>query len=114
MTNASVQKANSDRANEKTALARAALGKDIRAKWDKFSEIEVGALRSEEQLVTQLIAKYSLSSIQTFGGTPDDNFMVVIDDSSKKRRLVFSGISKIKVMLYRGSASPITANSTFA
>ena len=45
----------------------------------------------------KLIAKYSLSSIQTFGGTPDDNFMVVIDDSSKKRRLVFSGISKIKV-----------------
>jgi hypothetical protein len=64
MTNASVQKANSDRANEKTALARAALGKDIRAKWDKFSEIEVGALRSEEQLVAQLIAKYSLDRPQ--------------------------------------------------
>ena len=64
MTNASVQKANSDRANEKTALARAALGKDIRAKWDKFSEIEVGALKSEDDLVTQLVSKYSLDKAQ--------------------------------------------------
>jgi hypothetical protein len=52
MTNISVQKANSDRANKAT------LGKDIRAKWDKFSEIEVGALKSEGDLVTLLVAKY--------------------------------------------------------
>lgn len=53
MTNISDQKANSDTAN------RARLGKDIRAKWDKFSEIEVGALKSEADLATQLVAKYS-------------------------------------------------------
>ena len=52
MTNISDQKTNSDAAN------KAALGKDIRAKWDKFSEIEVGALKSEGDLVTQLVAKY--------------------------------------------------------
>jgi len=52
MTNISDQKANSDAANKAT------LGKDIRAKWDKFSEIEVGALKSEGDLVTQLVAKY--------------------------------------------------------
>ena len=52
MTNISDQKTNSDAAN------KAALGKDIRAKWDKFSEIEVGALKSEDDLVTQLVAKY--------------------------------------------------------
>jgi hypothetical protein len=51
MTNISDQKTNSDAAN------KAALGKDIRAKWDKFSEIEVGALKSECDLVTQLYAK---------------------------------------------------------
>lgn len=54
MTNISVQKENSDRAN------RATLGKDIRAKWDKFSEIEVGAMKSEADLVTQLVSRYSL------------------------------------------------------
>jgi len=54
MTNLSEQKANSDAANKAT------LGKDIRAKWDKFSEIEVGALKNEDDLVTQLVAKYSL------------------------------------------------------
>ena len=52
MTNISDQKTNSDAANKAT------LGKDIRAKWDKFSEIEVGALKSECDLVTQLVAKY--------------------------------------------------------
>ena len=65
MTNISDQKTNSDAANKAT------LGKDIRAKWDKFSEIEVGALKSEgdlatqragtppkDHLVTQLVAKY--------------------------------------------------------
>jgi hypothetical protein len=59
MTNVSEQKINSDMAN-KAPDAKAALGKDIRAKWDKFSEIEVGAMKSEDDLVTQLVAKYSL------------------------------------------------------
>lgn len=54
MTNISDQKNNSDMANKAT------LGKDIRAKWDKFSEIDVGAMKSEADLATQLVAKYSL------------------------------------------------------
>ena len=61
MTNISVQKANSDAAN---AANKITLGKDIRAKWDKFSEIEVGALKSEDDLVTQLVSKYSLDKPQ--------------------------------------------------
>jgi hypothetical protein len=59
MTNISDQKTNSDMANKATET-KAALGKDIRAKWDKFSEIEVGAMKSEHDLVTQLVAKYAL------------------------------------------------------
>lgn len=58
MTNISVQKANSD------AMNKASLGKDIRAKWDKFSEIEVGALKSEDDLVAKLVTKYSLDKTQ--------------------------------------------------
>jgi hypothetical protein len=54
MTNISDQKTNSDAANAKTAL-----GKDIMAKWDKFSEIEVGAIKNESDLASQLVAKYS-------------------------------------------------------
>lgn len=38
--------------------SRLALQKDIRAKWDKFSEIDVGALKSEDDLVSQIVAKY--------------------------------------------------------
>lgn len=53
MTNISEQKTNSDAAN------KAALGKDILAKWDKFSQIEVGAMKSEGDLATQLVTKYS-------------------------------------------------------
>jgi hypothetical protein len=55
MTNLSDQKTNTDAANAKTAL-----GKDIMAKWDKFSEIEIGALKSEDDLASQLVTKYSL------------------------------------------------------
>jgi uncharacterized protein YciU (UPF0263 family) len=36
------------------------LRQDIRAKWDKFSDIEVGALKSNDELVDQVVAKYSL------------------------------------------------------
>lgn len=61
MTNISVQKANSDAAN---AANKVTLGKDIRAKWDKFSEIEVGALKSEDDLVAKLVTKYSLDKTQ--------------------------------------------------
>jgi division protein CdvB (Snf7/Vps24/ESCRT-III family) len=38
--------------------------KDISAKWGKFSEDELGALKSNDDLVTQIVAKYSLDKAQ--------------------------------------------------
>jgi hypothetical protein len=38
--------------------------KDIRAKWGKFSEDELGLLKSNDDLVTQIVAKYSLDKAQ--------------------------------------------------
>jgi hypothetical protein len=38
--------------------------KDIGAKWGKFSEQELGALKNKDDLVTQVVAKYSLDKVQ--------------------------------------------------
>jgi hypothetical protein len=38
--------------------------KEIRAKWSKFSEGEVAALKGSNDLVTQLVAKYGLEKAQ--------------------------------------------------
>ena len=38
--------------------------KDIGAKWGKFSEQELGALKSRDDLVTQVVAKYSIDKAQ--------------------------------------------------
>ncbi len=38
--------------------------KDIGAKWNKFSEQELGALKSKDQLVTQIVTKYSIDKAQ--------------------------------------------------
>jgi hypothetical protein len=38
--------------------------KEIRAKWSKFSEEEVAALKGSNDLVTQLVAKYGLEKAQ--------------------------------------------------
>lgn len=38
--------------------------KDIGAKWSKFSEQELGALKNEDDLVTQVVAKYSIDRTQ--------------------------------------------------
>jgi hypothetical protein len=38
--------------------------KDIGAKWGKFSEQELGALKSKDELVTQVVAKYSIDKAQ--------------------------------------------------
>jgi hypothetical protein len=38
--------------------------KDIGAKWSKFSEQELGALKSKDELVTQVVAKYSIDKAQ--------------------------------------------------
>ena len=37
---------------------------DISAKWGKFSEQELGLLRSKDDLVTQVVAKYSIDRAQ--------------------------------------------------
>ncbi len=38
--------------------------KDIGAKWNKFSEQELGALKSKDDLVSQVVAKYSIDKVQ--------------------------------------------------
>lgn len=38
--------------------------KDIGAKWDKFSEQELDALKNKDDLVTQVVAKYSIDKAQ--------------------------------------------------
>lgn len=38
--------------------------KVIGAKWGKFSEQELGALKSRDDLVTQVVAKYSIDKAQ--------------------------------------------------
>ena len=38
--------------------------KEIRAKWDKFSEQDMSALRGRDDLVTQVAAKYGLDKAQ--------------------------------------------------
>jgi len=38
--------------------------KDIRAKWDKFSEQDMTALKGKDDLVTQVVAKYSIDKAQ--------------------------------------------------
>ena len=50
-TNTSV---NSNTAADVHAMTR----KDIRAKWDKFSEQDVSAFKNKDELVTQVVAKY--------------------------------------------------------
>jgi hypothetical protein len=44
--------------------AKQILLKDIGAKWGKFSEIELGALKNKDELVTQVVAKYSIDKAQ--------------------------------------------------
>ena len=47
---------------DKSKRARLTLQKDVRARWTKFSEIDVGALTSEADLVSQVVVKYSLNT----------------------------------------------------
>ena len=42
-----------------SAETRQIVLKEIRAKWGKFSEQDLSALRSNDDLVTQVVAKYS-------------------------------------------------------
>jgi division protein CdvB (Snf7/Vps24/ESCRT-III family) len=47
-----------------SADAKKILLKEISAKWGKFSEDELGALKSKDDLVTQVMAKYSIEKAQ--------------------------------------------------
>jgi hypothetical protein len=47
-----------------SADAKQILLKDIGAKWGKFSQQELGALKSKDDLVTQVVAKYSIDKAQ--------------------------------------------------
>jgi hypothetical protein len=46
------------------ADAKKILLKDIGAKWGKFSEQELGALKNKDDLITQVVAKYSIEKTQ--------------------------------------------------
>lgn len=48
----------------KSTESKKTLLKDIGAKWSKFSESELGALKTNDELVTQVVAKYSLDKVQ--------------------------------------------------
>jgi hypothetical protein len=47
-----------------SAETKQALLKDIGAKWSKFSEQELGTLANKDELVTQVVAKYSIDKAQ--------------------------------------------------
>ena len=52
---------NAAAAKPETAIEnKKAILKEIRAKWDKFSEQDVSALKGKDDLVTQIVAKYSI------------------------------------------------------
>ena len=38
--------------------------KDIKAKWDKFSDQELTSLQDKDHLVTQVVAKYGFEKVQ--------------------------------------------------
>jgi hypothetical protein len=47
-----------------TAAARQIVLKEVGAKWSKFSEQDLSALKNKDDLVTQVVAKYSLEKAQ--------------------------------------------------
>jgi nucleotidyltransferase/DNA polymerase involved in DNA repair len=49
---------------EATADARQIVLKEIGSKWNKFSEQDLSTLKDRDDLVTQVIAKYSLDKAQ--------------------------------------------------
>jgi len=48
--------------NVNAAEAKQILLKDIGAKWGKFSEQELSALKNRDDLVAQVVAKYSMDT----------------------------------------------------
>lgn len=57
-SNASAQKP------ESAAETRQIVLKEVRAKWGKFSEQDLSALKTKDDLVSQVVAKYSLDKAQ--------------------------------------------------
>ena len=49
-------------AAQKTAAATQALHDDIRTRWSRFTDFEVGSLRDAEDLVAKIAAKYDLEA----------------------------------------------------
>lgn len=49
---------------ENAVESKQILLKDIGAKWGKFSEQELGALKNRDDLVDQVVSKYSLDKVQ--------------------------------------------------
>ncbi|MGH6788223.1 MAG: hypothetical protein ACRECC_00905 [Pseudolabrys sp.] len=47
-----------------SAESKKILLKDIGAKWNKFSETELGALKNKDDLVSQVVAKYAIDKAQ--------------------------------------------------
>ena len=68
MTNApsnATSNSNAAAAKPKTAVeTKQIVLKEIRAKWGKFSEQDLSALKSKDDLVTQIVAKYGLEKPQ--------------------------------------------------
>jgi hypothetical protein len=46
------------------AESKQILLKDIGAKWSKFSQQELGALKSKDDLISQVVTKYSVEKAQ--------------------------------------------------
>ncbi len=49
---------------ESAAETRQIVLKDVGAKWSRFSEQDLSALKGKDDLVTQVVAKYSLDNAQ--------------------------------------------------
>jgi hypothetical protein len=47
-----------------TPEAGQTIRKDIKIKWEKFSELELASLKDRDDLVTQVVAKYGLEKVQ--------------------------------------------------
>ncbi len=63
MTNESMKTASATSAHQTTDAKQGALD-DIGSKWSKFSKHDLSALKSNDDLVTQLAAKYGLDKAQ--------------------------------------------------
>jgi hypothetical protein len=58
------ERANTDPSILALSQTKRALLREIRAKWGKFSEAELSDLKSNDELVHQLVANYSLDQLK--------------------------------------------------